>query len=60
MKKILLLIVAAAFLFSGCAASRQIKEKPKNSEKKISFKARDYYLKGLYLQMEERYSDALV
>ncbi len=60
MKKILLLIVAATFLFSGCAATQRMSEKPKKSEKKISFKARDYYLKGLYLQMEERYSDALV
>ncbi len=60
MKKTLLLLVTAVFLFSGCAATRQVGKKPEKSEKKISFKARDYYLKGLYLQMEERYSDALV
>ena len=60
MKKILFLITLSVLILSGCAATRPTKKKPGAPAEKISFKARDYYLKGLFLQMEERYSDALV
>ncbi len=45
---------------TSCAGRFQQHKKAEPEKVKVSFKARDYFLKGVMLQMEERYSDALV
>ena len=54
------LIFTVILGFLGCSTTQKIAAPPKSDSEKVSFKAREYFLKGLYLQSEERYSDALV
>lgn len=61
MKKIKLYISLVIFLLSfwGCAPSVQML-KPKPQQKETMLKARDFYLRGLFLQQQARYNEALV
>ena len=61
MKKFKIYILFILVLISySCKTSRVI-TKPSNEEpSKVSFKAREYYIKGLFLQSEERFTEALV
>ena len=45
--------------FWGCAPSVKM-VKPKRQSKETMLKARDYYLKGIFLQQQARYTEALV
>lgn len=57
--KIYLFILIVLFSF-GCTTTKSVVQKPVSNSSKVSFKAREYYLKGLFLQSEERFTDALV
>jgi len=52
-------IICLLFAF-GCSTSQQLIVPKKEEQKKASLKAREYFLKGIFLQAEERFSDALV
>jgi len=54
---IFLLLVIISF---GCKTTQTVSRASKSESSKVSFKAREYYLKGLFLQAEERFTDALV
>lgn len=53
------ILLIALFLFS-CSTGRKLLPSSIHSQKETSLKARDYFLKGVFLQLEERFSDALV
>jgi len=58
---LLLIFVIGSLSVQGCSVLRKSTvESEAHEEEQISFKAREYFLKGLYLQMEERYSEALI
>jgi tetratricopeptide (TPR) repeat protein len=61
MKKynIYIFIIIAYFLLS-CANHGNLIVQDSNETPKVSFKAREYFLKGIFLQAEERFSEALV
>ena len=56
---IYLLLTLIVVLFS-CSTTQTVVKPTQTESSKISFKAREYYLKGLFLQAEERFSEALV
>lgn len=61
MKKIFyVLSVFSLLLLYGCNSSAKLVKNPNDSKGNVSFKAREYYLKGIFLQAEERFSEALV
>jgi len=47
-------------LILSCSPVVKTQQQPQEDKNKVSFKAREYYLKGLYLQAEERFSEALI
>jgi len=53
------IFIIALFLFS-CSTSKKLVSTNITSQEKVSLKAREYFLKGIYLQAEERFSEALV
>ena len=53
----LLLLVLISF---SCKSTQTVSKTSQSESSKVSFKAREYYLKGLFLQAEERFTDALV
>lgn len=59
MKKIIL-VFAALLIAGGCSASKKISPPVEQSSEKLSLKARDHYLRGLFHEDEEEYNRALV
>ncbi|KAA3610158.1 MAG: tetratricopeptide repeat protein [Calditrichaeota bacterium] len=60
MKKQYFKIFIIALLLFSCSANRTLVSENKSPREKVSLKAREYFLKGIFLQSKERYSDALV
>ena len=58
MKNRIIIFLALLIFLSACTATHVKKGSPDTKEK-VSFKAREYFLKGLFLQTEERYSEAI-
>jgi tetratricopeptide (TPR) repeat protein len=59
MKKILILIFIISFFLIGCSSVRK-NVRQEGEHHKVSFKARDLFLQGLFYQSEGRYNEALV
>ncbi|HID40419.1 MAG TPA: tetratricopeptide repeat protein [Calditrichaeota bacterium] len=57
--KRLFIIFLIAFLAVGCASTQKVVKK-EPSPKKVSVKARDHFLKGLFYQEQEEFEKALV
>ena len=57
--KLYISLVFLLLSFWGCAPSIQM-VKPKTQSKKTVLKARDFFLKGVFLQQQARYTEALV
>lgn len=53
-------LLSLIFVLFGCSTTQTVVKPTQTESSKISFKAREYYLKGLFLQTEERFSEALV
>ncbi|MEJ2053690.1 MAG: tetratricopeptide repeat protein [Calditrichaceae bacterium] len=61
MKKIMTILIISQFLFGfwGCSHTSNLTKRD-SDDSKISLKARDLYLKGLFYQSEGMYNEALV
>jgi len=61
MKNILFIIFSTQIfiIFSACSHSKQL-VRPESESQKVSLKARDLFLKGLFFQSEGRHNEALV
>ncbi len=60
-RKLILAAIVILAVLSGCAFRKGVVQTlPAQSRHKVSFKARDHFLRGLYYQQEGQYNEALV
>jgi tetratricopeptide (TPR) repeat protein len=60
MKKQYFIILILSSLFFACSAGSKLVHPSPKQQSNVSLKAREYFLKGVFLQSEERFSEALV
>jgi tetratricopeptide (TPR) repeat protein len=60
MKKHYFKILILSSLLFACSTSSKLVQPSKKQQSTVSLKAREYFLKGVFLQSEERFSEALV
>ncbi len=60
MKKQYFKILILSSLLLACSAGSKLVHSSPKQQSKVSLKAREYFLKGVFLQSEERFSEALV